>query len=240
MDGARARDAFVPEPSGGRRRRVTAHHEAGHALARLYLGHRFDRVVVRTVREALANPHVDGRGRRLDCEGLVEGYSLCAPYLTPEILGAMEGTAPGRREAVLRDAVEGAEMEMAWLLAGPAAEARYRRRSLAEVALAGGGVDDWRRARACAETWFRPDPAAALELAEGRARALVASGPGWRALRRLAEALVGRGVLECEEAEIVFAAEYGAVVPRHGAWAGRWPPPLGAIRSGRFPADVAS
>src|SRR5687767_6869827 len=51
-------------------------HEAGHAVASLALFSdygAFERVVVRSPREVLAGPFIDGRGRARDLAGIVEG-----------------------------------------------------------------------------------------------------------------------------------------------------------------------
>ncbi len=215
---------------GGGRRPRTAFHEAGHVLACIHFGHFFYQAIVRSVQEVLDGPHLTERGQKVDAEGIVEGYDLCSPYrATPEELRA-DG-----REAALRNGFMSAEVKMVFCIAGPMAEARFRHCSLAAVMMTAGD-EDWREAKACAETWFRLDPGAALGAAEKRARALVLSQAGWRAIERMAAVLMDRGILGCEEANDVFAAAYGAPAPALKAWAGRWPPSLASLRAGRLPS----
>ncbi len=70
-------------------------------------------------------------------------------------------------------------------------------------------------------------------------RALVRSELGWRAIERMVDVLMERGVLEYEEAKAILADAYGAPMPRFGAWADHWLPSLDAIRAGWLPAAKA-
>lgn len=229
-----AQKARVLRRLGSGRRRLTAYHEAGHVLARIYCGHFFDRAVVCSVQEMLDGPHRTERGHEIEVEGVVEGYNVCCPVTTPDRLRAMQGGSDEHREAVLQDGFRSAEMDMMYCLAGPIAEARFRRCSLLAVLLTGGDTD-WKHAQDRAETWFPNEPSAALVFAEKRARALVRSAPGWQAIERMADVLTDRGVLECEESEAIFADAYGTAPPPLVAWKNYWPPSLDMIRSGRLP-----
>lgn len=48
------------------------------------------------------------------------------------------------------------------------------------------------------------------------------AGPGAR--------LLAEGVLECEDAEDIFAGAYGCPMPAYGFWVDRWPPSLAVLR----------
>ena len=236
LDGAQK--ARVLKRLGRERRRLTAVHEAGHVLARVYFGHDFDRAVVRSVAEVLDGPHVTERGHEIEVEGVVEGYDLCSRWTSPELLRARQGDTAEQRDAVVRHGFMSAEMEMMECFAGPIAEARFRHCALVAVTLTGGD-EDWRCAEGLAAKWFPSDPGAALRLAEKRAGSLVRSQPGWHAIGRMAAVLVDRGVLDCEEATDIFAAAYGAPAPPLVAWASRWPPSLEMIRTGGLPPLMA-
>lgn len=61
---------------------AAAHHEAGHALVRLYFGHLIERVVVRP-KAAWEQPYVDRRGRTIEgLAGCVEAYGICDTLMT--------------------------------------------------------------------------------------------------------------------------------------------------------------
>lgn len=66
------------------RRRLTCHHEAGHALVRWYFGHGTDRAVVLTVEEIRAGKLIEGwRGEPHAAEGSVVGYPIHEPPFGP-------------------------------------------------------------------------------------------------------------------------------------------------------------
>jgi hypothetical protein len=210
------------------RRPLTAYHEAGHCLARLYFSHSFEEAVVRTPAECRAGPLIDSRGREVDCEGLTMGYDISSPTMTPRMVQAFSGT-PAERDAFARQTLMAVEVSLIEAVAGIVAEARHRKVSRMAVIFT-GGQGDWADAKACAETWFPDAPDAALTLAEDRAAALVQSYAGWRAVEGMAARLLAEGTLDCEAAEDIFAIAYGRPVPAHGFWAERWPPTLAMLR----------
>jgi hypothetical protein len=79
-------------------------------------------------------------------------------------------------------------------LAGPVADARYRRTSLAAT-LAEDGAKDWGRVVRTSRVCFRSAEASARRAAVERTRAIVQSEAGWRAIERVADLLVERGTL---------------------------------------------
>jgi hypothetical protein len=214
-------------PHGGRRP-LTAYHEAGHCLARLYFGHSFEEAVVRSPAQCRAGPLIDSRGRPVDCEGLTMGYNICPPIMSPEVVRLLQGL-PAEHDAFARWTLMTVEVSLIEAMAGIAAEARHRRIDRAAIVLTGGDAD-WAGAEARASTWFPDAPDAALTLAEDRVAALVQSPAGWRAVEGMAAWLLAEGTLDCETAEDIFAAAYGCPVPAHEFWADRWPPSLAMLR----------
>ncbi len=219
------------------RRPLTCYHEAGHCLARWFFGHHADRVVVLTVEEVRAGAWpVDRKGRATECEGVVEGYDLGPnPFLPAR--GLDPDTAEQDRCAYERSLAIGTDMALVDNAIGIEAEARYRKRSGFACAMAGGQMD-MHHARLLLDMRF-PDPAereAASLLAEQRARALVRSDRGWRAIRSVAEGLLERGELDWQDdiAPLISAA-YDGQTPGLGPVMDRWPWPLEMFRNG----DVA-
>lgn len=200
--------------------RYVAIHEAGHAVASWVLQRelgrdwcQFHRIVVRSPLEIAAGPFIDRRGREVDCSGLLEGSpryqsvftlggrEIYAPEFYADAAAAHPGLLDDMRAAAEADAVE--------FIAGPAAEARYRRWSFLSCILFGGD-NDWFQASATGRDWTRTaeEFAAFLDRAEKRARALVRDRRVWAAVNALADALMVRRIMEAEEACELIGAAY--------------------------------
>lgn len=206
------------------RRRLTCFHEAGHCLARWYLGFHTDSVEVLSVKQvttgALAK---DRRGRDVRCEGLVSGYDI--HFVLPPSLVSGKFQSKGRNRA---------EMSLLALAAGVAAEARYRKLALLVCALEGGG-EDWQAAKVVAADWL-PDDAGALDIAHKRARALVASPTAWGAITSVAELLLQTGRLSGDAIDHCFLQAFGGSKAVYGAWDDLWPPTIMHLKAGFVPS----
>jgi hypothetical protein len=209
---------------GEGRRPLAAYHEAGHCVVRLFFGHSFEHVIARSVAECRAGPLTDGRGRERGAEGLVVGYDICSPSMTPEIARRLGGT-------LARENAVAAEVALIEALAGIVAEARHRKVPRDRVILE-GGREDWQGAKAIAARWFASDPKWALAVAEKRAAAVLQSPAGQIAVADIGARLLADGVLEGEAAAGIFAAAYGRPVPHPDAWTNRWPPTPATLREG--------
>lgn len=220
------------------RRRLTCHHEAGHALVRWYFGHRTDRAVVLTVEEVRGGVQVENRkGGRVACEGVVEGYDIHGyPWGPMKFTDTSEDQDHvAHLRAVSRD------IELVNCAAGMAAEAAYRRVSVLACAIGGGG-GDMKYARNIIDAWF-PDEEGrreAMFLAERRAAALVRSRPGAAAIRAMSDALMGAGEIDGDEIASICREAYDGRECPFGAWAEHWPPTLAQIRSGFIPERISA
>ena len=200
------------------RRRLTCHHEAGHAVARWWLGHLSDEAVVLTIDEVRAGITIPGRrGQQQHAEGAVNGYDL---------------VEPGMRGQELAFRTEANLVEM---LAGPCAEARYRRQSLSWCLFEGGAVDLAEMARLRREGFGDgPEGEQAVARAEGIALSLVRSRKGWAAIQAVAGILLDRGRINGGDVDALCSAAYGTPYA-YDRWAGAWSPTLAQIRSGYLP-----
>lgn len=215
------------------RRRLTCHHEAGHALARWFFGHMTDRVVVLTVEQVRAGEAIeDGRGRKIQCEGLCEGYDILGyPFGPVHIADDPEEEAKvNYYRAVLRD------VELISCHAGFFAEAHYAK-ACPTVCMFSGGLEDMEQVKVVFDAWalHGDDRHALATLTEKRAAALVRSRKGGAAIRALADALMKRGEVECEEIGAIFRRSYDGQQCRFGGWNAHWPPTLNQLRAGFVP-----
>lgn len=188
--------------------RYLAIHEAGHAVVSWALQRelypdspfpRFYRITVRTPAEFRAQ--VDWKGREVACQGLVEGSDRYMP-LGKEFVRAVRrlgregaGRLKAMRANMLADVTD--------VLAGPMAEARYRRCSQL-VAFLMGGDGDMKIAKLKAGDWSRNDEerSSIINACGKRAAALVRAN--WPAILRLADALVERRVIEADDAVAII------------------------------------
>ncbi len=105
------------------RRPLACHHEAGHAVARWWLGFHVDDVAVLSVEEVRAGEMLaDRRGREHRCEGLLNGYDISIPLARETLSGRVEPD----RTWFARQAERRTEMALVELYAGFWAKARYR------------------------------------------------------------------------------------------------------------------
>lgn len=216
------------------RRRLTCHHEGGHALVRWYFGHTTDKAVVLTVEEVRAGKQVENRRGVLGaCEGAVDGYDIHSwPFGPRELSGA----TPAEAEAFQRDLEMSRDIELINCAAGMAAEAHYRRNSVLACAI-GGGDGDLQHTRDILDAWYpdRAERSTVALTAERRASALVRSPQGSAAIRAMADALMDRGEIKGDEIAFLCSQAYGGRACRFGGWAEHWPPTLAQLRAGFIP-----
>lgn len=216
------------------RRRLTCHHEAGHALTRWYFGHKTDRALVLTVDEVRAGKIVKNR-KDIDiisCEGIVEGYDIHGyPYGPIHTAGsAEEQNYSNYLRAINRD------VELINCFAGFIAEAHYRHASVSGCMLA-GGIQDMQLAQDLVGAWDLSDEEQRelLRLSESRAAALVRSKPGSVAIKAVANALMERGRLTGGQIARLCRNAYGGRECAQGAWNAHWPATPKQIRAGFIP-----
>lgn len=215
------------------RRRLTCHHEAGHALVRWYFGHRTDRAVVLAVEEVRAGVRVENRrGNFVECEGMIDAYDICGwPYGPFGINGTVDAQAEyDHRRSVERD------IELIECHAGFLAEAHYRHTSPND-AMFTGGLPDMDRAMTILDAWSLTGDARRDEArkAGDRASALVRSRLGSAAIKAMADALMEYGDIDGDEIGRLCTIAYGGRACAFGAWSECWPPTLAQIRAGFIP-----
>ena len=221
------------------RRPLTCHHEAGHALARWYFGHRINRAIVLTVEQVRAGVQMENRRGIpvVGCEGMVDAYSICGyPYGPARMtIDPADATTDFLRLwCVSRD------IALIECYAGFYAEAAYRRCSVAGSMLAGGDRD-MKSAEAILGGWnLSEEERRSLSLAaEDRASALVRSRMGSAAIQSIATSLMIHGEIDGDEIASLCRAAYGDRECAFGAWSDHWPPTLAQIRSGHIPDPPA-
>lgn len=224
----------APSVRGARRRPKTAYHEAGHCLARLWMGHRFHAAIVRKPVEAAAGPILDRRNRLVDCEGFVDAYDIVSPFLSPKLLEETRFGVGISREEYVAGCILSAEMEIIDCVSGIAAEVRFSRQSWFSAVL-DGGTSDWEKATSVAAIWFPDAAGAAVEAACDRARALVRAPASWRAIELMAARLLACGRMDQGDAELDFTAAFGRKPPGRNDWTAYWPPPPDAFASAQMP-----
>ncbi len=218
------------------RRPLACHHEAGHAVARWWLGFHSDDVAVLTLDEVRAGEMLaDRRGREYRCEGLLNGYDISIPLARETLSGRVEPD----RTWFARQVERRTEMALVELYAGFWAEARYRRRS-SLICVLGGGSQDLAQAREVAAAWFDTEEAcsAAHSRTERIARALARSPKAWAAVQAIAAALFDCGRIDGDEVDALSSAAYGGSLD-YDRWAEAWPPTPAQIRAGFLPVREA-
>ena len=220
------------------RRPLTCHHEAGHALARWYFGHRMDRAVVLTVEEVRAGAQMENRRGVpvIGCEGMVDAYSICGYPYGPARVAIDPTTGPEflHHWKVSRD------IALIECYAGFYAESAYRRCSVVGSILAGGD-GDMKSAAAILDGWdLSEEERDSVTLStQDRAAALVRSRMGSAAIRSMAAALLIKGEIYGDEIASLCRAAYGDRECVFGAWFNHWPPTLAQIRNGYIPDPPA-
>lgn len=175
-------------------------HEAGHAVAACILyrvvgvsgWHPFSRVFVRP-RTDWQTPHVTRRGAAIPCGGMLDEPDFYKPMfrkvrnagLAPDLLATMRA----RMEA-------GAIVS----IAGPFAEARYRRQSQAAAILAGGD-GDWKFIKMTTGEFCRTkaEQSALIADLERRTSALLRVPANWQAVLNVADALLAKRSLTSKQ-----------------------------------------
>ncbi len=228
----------VTDRSAGRRP-LTCYHEAGHAFARWFFGHYTDGAVVLTRDQVLRGDWpVDRKGRvQRDAEGAVQGYDMGPnPFVSPKIDKiAFNGEGEGDLVDQLKRQMRiGAEIDLVDCAIGWTAEARYRKASALSCGLEGGRADAT-RALATAEWLYstEAEQSSARALGERRARALVRSSKGWRAISAIANALIDHGIIDGDDIDTVCCEAYG--IGEQLCWPAvykAWPWPMNALKAG--------
>lgn len=217
------------------RRRLTCHHEAGHALVRWYFGHHTDRAVVLTVEEVRNGvPILTGHGDEICCEALVDGYDIIGyPFGPLKVDGSKEEEEINRSRSIARD------IELMNCYAGFVAEAHYRRVS-PKVSMFDGGLRDMEQARTVLDAWhlLKADESALSDVSYNRAVTLVRSPRGSAAIKAMADALMERGEIDGAEISALCRSAYDGRQCAFGAWNCHWPPTLSQLRAGYIPEPV--
>ena len=218
----------LPERPVLSERRVTEHHEAGHALAALYFGLYPETIETRTRDNALRRfYHADGLPPD-------EVLKKLPSYL--ELVTHAESALPEFRE-----------FHLVVSFAGPIAEAHYvaewpkRQRGISAFypdIYTQSGSGDMENVQHILDEMaaFRTERERIFRTAEKRAEALVRSDPGWRFVRLLADDLAKSksGTIRYQGAQKVFERAYGSLPPSLG-----WRPSmvtLPRLRAGWVPS----
>ena len=199
--------------------RWIAIHEAGHAVAHWHVAKElfgpngwcgFERVFVRTPEEAASGPYIDDRGRENYCSGMIEGpafYNAIAALTGERGLMLDLGMPPEANEAecarIRAQLPKSMEAEVISRLAGPIAEAKYRRISFV-LATIFGGESDWKIASACAWDFCRTEDQHGQLLEKLRRRASSIIRQNWAAVNAVADTLLLRHSLTGEEATAII------------------------------------
>ena len=214
------------------RRRRVCFRQAGYAVHRWWLGHAPDNAIVISPTAALAGATVPDRSGRLrNVEGIVNGRDLADSGLY-EMFLAIDKSGKFKTRGLCAARVA---MTLMNHYVGAAAEARYRRRSLASCIAATDRTDKDHFAHTLAK-WFDDDAArsSALMKAERLAQAFTRSPKAWAAICVVAQALQQRGKLDRIVIESLCTAAYGGS-PEYDCWSPSWPPKPDEVRSGFFP-----
>ncbi len=217
------------------RRRSTCHHEAGHALARWWLGFDTDSAAVLSSEQVCAGVGLaDHRGKtRYDLEGMVCGHWITLPFAR-QIVDDSE-TDAAVRARIARTAPIRVEMALVTIYAGVYAQVAFTRKS-ETGSFAAGGLADLDDTKTIAAEWFveEADQDRAHRLGECLAKALVRSPKGAAAIHVMAEVLYQCGDLDGAEIDELCSTAYGEPYV-YDRWAEVWPPTPAQIRSGFLP-----
>lgn len=214
-------------------RPLACHHEAGHAVARWWLGFRSDDATVLSLEQVRSGAGIEDREgeEHLDAEGMVNGPPIAF------VLGRtqLDGLDGAERDWMERQGVRRVDMALVASAAGVHAEAVYRQRSLLAVFLAGGSADH-ADAQAIAASWHESvdERHAAVTRADRIARDLMRSYKGLCAVRLVAHALHARGRVEGNEIDALCASAYGTSFA-YDRWSKTWPPTAKQIETGFLP-----
>ncbi len=216
------------------RRLRACYHEAGHCLVRWYFSHWADRAVVLTAEQLRGGDWPMNRKEIAvtPCEGVVIGYDIGPnPYYSPSPLPP--STSEETRMQVEHSVAVETDIALVDCSIGIVAEARYTGQSAFLCALSGGGSDlDY--AKRLLDMCFS-DPierASADALRYRRARALVRSPQGWKAISAVATALLAKGSVDWDEIDALHQFAYEADQPSRRDVYGKWPWSLEMLRKG--------
>jgi hypothetical protein len=202
-----------------------AYHEAGHALAHLYLGYEIEAAAVLTWQQRWKQERILAR---LDTSS---GYNI----------GFVQ-SRNGHEVPIAKTLIV--------LLAGPIAEAHYEgkwpwvRRGVSQTYpryLTHPEVPTTDVARIHSILAELSDDQAQqtviLRRAQDLAQALIRSEPGWRFIKLLAAKMLDlkHGSLGHRRSAAVFREAFGRPPPLYGAWDNHWPPTLAQFRTGWLP-----
>jgi hypothetical protein len=217
-----------------RQLRMTAFHEAGHAVAswamQRELGqHRcqFVRVFIRRPEDTMS-PYMDYLGREVWGVGMVDGPSHYDPMGTHIPTFPLHRLDPETDMVVPVDDIEQKrwvgmrrrhmEAEVIALIAGPVAEARYTRQSQAWV-MTFAGRHDYDMARmAAADFTSGEDLKNLIDTLWDRAAALIRRRDVWRAIGALAEELLEHWEIDGDQAIKIINSAAGWKPACRGEW----------------------
>ena len=174
------------------RRRAVCYHEAGHCLAIWYVGGVADWAFVPA--QSREKPPLLGE--------------VCAPQIAPDYGDWARGRISDAQ------AMEGIREALLCYSAGPAAQARYEKRSLASSFL-GMGTSDARQCRNLLSMWQIAPEREIEECAKANRAAmkLMRSLEGWAAVQSMAEWLYDIGFMWWPKIDDLCVKAYGGVRP---------------------------
>lgn len=179
-----------PDPNIPQRR--VAVHEAGHVVAHIAVMpsyHEFDYVLIRTLAEVKAGPHIDRRGRASDVLGVVDGpmifqaNGLSAAGQTVRDIDASPEVITAWRDAMPREFIKA--------LAGPWAEARHRHSSVLATAWS-GSAGDFDTCRKCVDFFAENEAERSAMWRDLEKRTARIVSFGWASIHAVADALIER------------------------------------------------
>jgi hypothetical protein len=207
-----------------------AHHEAGHALAHLFLGHTVHRAVLRTATEFAETPDpspAEGGARigiqmgRVEAQGPPNFVHQSRSETEERLRGA--GNSGLALDLWMRRARAWVEMDLLILLAGPVAQALYEQRPLEAVLWDDAPASDVEKVHQFLDGWFEATERERLcARMTGLAESLIRSPRGRKFVDAFATLLLYCGDVDGETATEMFERLYGYPAPTWLEWTPCW------------------